>query len=89
MNSDVLCDYDLSALALPNNSLAHLLLIDNPEHNPNGDFSLTVHPDTTKIYFIPFSKNKVKHKQRAQYICVDLGINRYYICTEKEHYNCL
>jgi MurNAc alpha-1-phosphate uridylyltransferase len=41
MNSDVLCDYDLSALALPNNSLAHLLLIDNPEHNPNGDFSLT------------------------------------------------
>ncbi|CAC9435612.1 Glucose-1-phosphate thymidylyltransferase [Bathymodiolus heckerae thiotrophic gill symbiont] len=41
INSDVLCDVDLSTLALPDNSLAHLLLIDNPEHNPNGDFSLT------------------------------------------------
>ena len=33
-------------------------------------------------------KNKVKHKQRAHYISVDLGINRYHFCTEKEHYNC-
>lgn len=41
INSDVLCDYDLSTLVLPDNSLAHLLLIDNPRHNPNGDFSLT------------------------------------------------
>ncbi|MDC9714380.1 MAG: nucleotidyltransferase family protein [Gammaproteobacteria bacterium] len=40
INSDVLCDVDLSTLALPNNSLAHLLLVDNPEHNLNGDFSL-------------------------------------------------
>ena len=32
-------------------------------------------------------KNKVKHKQREHYICVNLGIKRYYICTEKEHYN--
>jgi hypothetical protein len=31
-------------------------------------------------------KNKVKHTQRAHYICVE--INRYYFCTEKEHYNC-
>jgi hypothetical protein len=27
-------------------------------------------------------KNKVKHKQRAHYISVDLGINRYHFCTE-------
>lgn len=40
INSDVLCDYDLSNLILPTNSLAHLLLIDNPKHNPAGDFSL-------------------------------------------------
>ena len=33
-------------------------------------------------------KNKVEHKQRAHYISVDLGINRYHFCTEKEHYNC-
>ena len=41
INSDILCDYDLSTLALSDNSLAHLLLTDNPKHNPNGDFSLT------------------------------------------------
>jgi hypothetical protein len=32
-------------------------------------------------------KNKVKHKQRAHYISVDLEINRYYFCTEKKHCN--
>ena len=40
INSDVLCDYDLSKLTLPIGFLAHLVLIDNPAHNPNGDFSL-------------------------------------------------
>ncbi|ALE51840.1 mannose-1-phosphate guanylyltransferase [Candidatus Thioglobus autotrophicus] len=40
INSDVLCDYDLSKLTLPIGSLAHLLLINNPAHNPKGDFSL-------------------------------------------------
>lgn len=54
MNADVLCDYDLSAFALPNDSLAHLLLIDNPKHNPNGDFSLTdgkiTYPSNTQTY---------------------------------------
>ena len=27
-------------------------------------------------------KNKVKHKQRAHYISVDLRINRYHFCTQ-------
>ena len=40
INSDVLCNYDLSQLKLPIDSLANLLLIDNPAHNPEGDFSL-------------------------------------------------
>ncbi len=40
INADVFCDLDLSTLILPDNSLAHLALINNPKHNPNGDFSL-------------------------------------------------
>ena len=40
INSDVLCDYDLSKLTLPADSLAHLILVDNPKHNAKGDFSL-------------------------------------------------
>ena len=40
INSDVICDYDLSQLSLPQGSLAHLVLVDNPAHNLNGDFGL-------------------------------------------------
>jgi MurNAc alpha-1-phosphate uridylyltransferase len=41
INGDIWCDYDLSALT--NRKLeheAHLVLVKNPEHNPNGDFAL-------------------------------------------------
>lgn len=40
VNSDVLCDVPLAALALPEGRLAHLVLVSNPAHNPAGDFSL-------------------------------------------------
>lgn len=40
VNGDVWTDYDFSALRVPLAGLAHLVLIDNPEHNPQGDFSL-------------------------------------------------
>ena len=40
INSDILCDYDLSLLRLPYNSLAHLIMVDNPEHNLAGDFAI-------------------------------------------------
>jgi MurNAc alpha-1-phosphate uridylyltransferase len=38
INCDVLSDYDLSNLNLSPNKLAKLILVDNPDHNPNGDF---------------------------------------------------
>lgn len=40
VNGDVCTDLDFSALELPEGRLAHLLLVDNPEHNPEGDFAL-------------------------------------------------
>jgi len=40
VNGDIWTDYDFSHLLLPENSLAHLVLVDNPVHNPEGDFSL-------------------------------------------------
>lgn len=48
VNGDIFTDYDFSGLpvhlkkmAQPGEPLlAHLVLVDNPEHNPNGDFSL-------------------------------------------------
>jgi MurNAc alpha-1-phosphate uridylyltransferase len=41
VNGDVWTDYIFdSSFQLTQNSLAHLILIDNPEHNPEGDFIL-------------------------------------------------
>lgn len=46
VNADVFSDYDYVGLArtlprlLEGNLLAHLVLVDNPPHNPRGDFSL-------------------------------------------------
>ncbi|WP_417596726.1 nucleotidyltransferase family protein [Oceanospirillum sp.] len=49
INGDIWCDYNFSKLSkLPPHSSGHLILTDNPKHNPDGDFLLagdgTVHP---------------------------------------------
>lgn len=40
INGDVFIELDYAGLALPRDSLAHLVLVDNPEHHPEGDFVL-------------------------------------------------
>jgi N-acetyl-alpha-D-muramate 1-phosphate uridylyltransferase len=40
VNGDVWCDVDFSRLRIDGACLAHLLLVDNPPHHPNGDFAL-------------------------------------------------
>jgi MurNAc alpha-1-phosphate uridylyltransferase len=40
VNADVWCDYDPLTLSLDDADLAHLLLVDNPAHHPEGDFVL-------------------------------------------------
>jgi MurNAc alpha-1-phosphate uridylyltransferase len=50
INGDIWCDFDARALmrachALrPDDALAHLLLVPNPPHHPEGDFSLSENP---------------------------------------------
>jgi len=41
INGDIFCDYELSSLPSSLSGLAHLLLVENPEHHLEGDFSLT------------------------------------------------
>lgn len=40
VNGDVWTDCPLTGLALKGDDLAHLVLVDNPAHNPQGDFAL-------------------------------------------------
>ena len=47
VNGDVWDDVDVGALVLPVESLAHLVMVPNPAHNPGGDFRLSdgrLHP---------------------------------------------
>lgn len=40
VNGDIFCDWNFSRAAL-GDQLAHLVLVDNPPHHPDGDFTLT------------------------------------------------
>ena len=40
VNGDIWTDYDFQSLRRPLSGLAHLILVDNPSHNLNGDFAL-------------------------------------------------
>ena len=40
VNGDVWSDYDLSRACCPEGMVAHLVMVDNPTHNPKGDFLL-------------------------------------------------
>jgi MurNAc alpha-1-phosphate uridylyltransferase len=40
VNGDIYCEYEFDQLpTLANEQLAHLIMVNNPEHNPNGDFA--------------------------------------------------
>lgn len=41
INGDIFCDYALSNLPSSPAKLAHLVLVNNPSHHPEGDFVLT------------------------------------------------
>ena len=55
INSDIYCDYDFAHLAghaaalQASGNAAHLVLVDNPPHHPNGDFALS----GNRIYALP------------------------------------
>jgi MurNAc alpha-1-phosphate uridylyltransferase len=40
VNGDIWCDFDYSRIPRLRHQLAHLVLVDNPPHNPRGDFAL-------------------------------------------------
>ncbi len=40
VNGDVLCDYEFDKSFELVDDLAHLILVENPKHNPNGDFGI-------------------------------------------------
>jgi MurNAc alpha-1-phosphate uridylyltransferase len=43
INGDVWCNHLLTPPTMNKDDLAHLILVDNPPHNPNGDFNVLNH----------------------------------------------
>lgn len=41
VNGDVWCEYEFASLTLSDGDLAQLVLVDNPQHHPGGDFHLS------------------------------------------------
>lgn len=41
INADILTDFPFSSLSLPTGMLAHLVLVENPDWHPDGDFQLS------------------------------------------------
>lgn len=60
VNGDIFCDWDVSRAGL-GNQLAHLVLIDNPEHHPDGDFSLEDGKVGTDLPRLTFSGIGIYH----------------------------
>ena len=52
INGDIFTDYDVSAMTQLklNSGEAHIVMIENPEHNPNGDFRLAHQPQNEQYY---------------------------------------
>ena len=56
INADIICNYPLEQLHQQSVDLAHLVMIDNPSHHPEGDFGLEAsglltHAGSTKLTF--------------------------------------
>ena len=64
VNGDIWTDYDFAALRRPLEGLAHLVLVDNPEHHPGGDFVLAdgkVHDGAASADKLTYSGIAVLH----------------------------
>lgn len=61
INADIYCDYDFeqlssrAAILKSNGYMAHLVLVNNPEQHPNGDFGLTGNRVTDSAPRLTFS----------------------------------
>lgn len=61
INADIYCDYDFEqlssrvAILKSNGDMAHLVLVNNPEQHPNGDFGLTGNRVTDSAPRLTFS----------------------------------
>ena len=78
INSDIYCDYDFAHLAERAAALqtggdaAHLVLVDNPPHHPNGDFALSNGRVTASL--LPNPESRVLNPESSKLTFSGIGI---------------
>lgn len=72
MNADIFTDFPLVKLTTCNLPLAHIILVRNPEHNPNGDYYL----DENGYIFDQCDENKIGYHALHKYTFSGIGIYR-------------
>jgi MurNAc alpha-1-phosphate uridylyltransferase len=71
INGDIFCDYDFAKLPQMietiglNGLLAHLVLVDNPPHHPQGDFVLNEGRVSDKRSSYPAPSEKISHNPES------------------------
>jgi len=70
VNGDIWCDFDLTLPSLNKTvlnkaALAHLILVDNPNHNPSGDFILGPDQQVSSGKSTGKSANKIKKQESS------------------------
>ena len=74
INGDIFCDYDLAQLPARATAMvachdtAHLVLVNNPEQHPNGDFGLNIDRVTEQAPKLTFSGIGIYQPQLFQHI---------------------
>lgn len=75
VNADIITDYPFQSMILPENNLAHLVLVPTSRNNPQGDFSLTATGHVSNAPQHVYSGIAVYHPDFFK----DCGIGRYSI----------
>lgn len=71
VNGDIWTDYDFARLPREPQGDAHLVLVDNPQHHPRGDFWLTadgrVHSEIVDVHEPPLISTEAEQPQRLTF----------------------
>jgi MurNAc alpha-1-phosphate uridylyltransferase len=76
VNGDIWCDFDLSRLPREPAGLAHLVLVDNPPHHPQGDFVLDSDGMVLAPGAMPPSPSLDPHAERVSRTFAGIGVYR-------------
>ena len=78
VNADIYCEYEYRSIELPQNADMHLIMVDNPKHNADGDFTYLdnklINTSSTRLTFsgIGYYRPALFHERNGKFPLADL-----------------